>query len=642
MKKALVYIACMLLCCSSLNASDTLRLPNMEPLVIWGSIGQSAFDRTLTQESAGIWAGWDLGKSLQRLALAQVNSTGAMGASSTIRCRGLASDHTVVTWHGMSLNSPTLGTADASLIPLNLLGQCRLMYQPNLMQSSAQGLGATIEVAEQDSKALASAQLGFNSLNNSSISFQANLLPRVKTSRQSWHHQWRAGAYLQHWNNDFKYQDPWILSSPWIHQRHNNGKSSGGIMNWSATRGSHRFSAHGWYVQRDTKLPATMGSENPGTAQQSDRQLRGVAEYVYRRQRTWVRAALRSQDFLQSYDDAGVWNIHSRMNAQSHQLALEGTSYFHDVWQAGAQVQATQQVAASNDVQGNRVRLFQYAGAVGLKRLTERSHWHADAKVDVRMNRMYWSGTLTEALFFAWGDWRMETRCNAGRRVRLPDLNELFWNPGGNQALQPEEAWTGYFGQAATRKVGRMSIQLLGGITGSDVQNWIQWTPDSSGLWRAQNVSHVQSMQPECSAHVEYALRDSMFLSLRANGQYTLCHRINPVGEDYQMIYTPRLQWGCSANWRWKRWMINLSTNYQSLRFTDEQNTASLALASQNLYAISLAYHGSLRSADCSWAIGVDNLTNAAYQSVRGYPMPGRVFEISCQINIPSHEDHHP
>ncbi|MFM7814900.1 MAG: hypothetical protein ACKO66_10325, partial [Flavobacteriales bacterium] len=201
---------------------------------------------------------------------------------------------------------------------------------------------------------------------------------------------------------------------------------------------------------------------------------------------------------------------------------------------------------------------------------------------------------------------------------------------------------TGYFGQAATRKVDGTSIQMLCGMTGSDVQNWIQWTPDSTGVWSAKNISHVQSIQPECSIQWEYKMRDSMFVSLRANAQYTVCQRVSSVGEDYQMIYTPQMQWGCSANWKWKRWMMNLSTQYQSRRFTDEQNTESLALPAQSLYQFSIAYQGSLRSADCSWAFGVDNLTNVAYQSVRGYPMPGRVFEISCQINIPHHEHHQP
>ncbi|MFM7812902.1 MAG: TonB-dependent receptor, partial [Flavobacteriales bacterium] len=440
MKSVIVYIACTLLWCESLTASDTLRLPNMEPLVIWGSVSRSAFDRTIASDPTWSWGGWDLGKSLQRLALAQVNSTGAMGASSTIRCRGLASDHTVITWHGMSLNSPTLGTADASLIPLNLFGRCRMMYQPNLMQSSAQGLGATIEVAEQENAALASVHLGFNSLNNSSASFQADLLPHIKRSQGTWYHQWRTGAYLQHWNNDFKYQDPWVLNSPWIQQRHNNGKSAGSIMNWSATRGMHRFSAHGWYVQRDTKLPATMGSELSGTAEQSDRQLRGVAEYVYQGNTNWFRAALRSQDFLQSYNDAGVWNIHSRMHAQSHQLALEGTKQCNDVWQVGAQVQAMQQQAISSNLEGEGTRVFQYATAAGVKRMTDRSHLHVDARADMRWNRIYWSGTLSNTSFFTLGEWQMETRWNAGRRVRLPDLNELFWSPGGNPGLHPEEA----------------------------------------------------------------------------------------------------------------------------------------------------------------------------------------------------------
>ena len=638
MKRTILYIACMLLWCTSLTASDTLRLPNMEPLVIWGTKSQSVFERMTNPHSHWSASGWDLGKALDRMGLAQVNSTGVMGASSTIRCRGLASDHTVITWHGMSLNAPTLGTADASLIPLSLFGQCRIMYQPNLMQSAAQGLGATIEISEEDEESVASARMGVNSLNNANISFQAVLTPGHETHSKAWRQRYHVGAYTQRWHNDFKYQDPWMIGSPWMTQHHNNGQSSGGVLNWKAEQGPHRLSAHGWYVQRDTRLPATMGTDRPGTAEQADRQIRGVAEYVYKGKDLWLRGALRSQEFVQSYDDLGIWEIHSRMRAQSHQAALEATMAFGDLWQLGGQTQFVQQSARSNDYADSGASLPQYAAAFGVKRMSDHAHIHADVRIDHRLNQSYWSGTFVHSLFYNVRDWQCETRGNAGRRVRLPDLNELFWNPGGNRWLAPEEAWTGYLGQGVSRRNDRFSIELAGGATFSDVRNWIQWTPDSTGLWSAQNVSHVRSFQPEMTAHLQYHCSDSMHVALRGNVQYNSCSRITEDDESYQMIYTPAVQWGCSVDLGWKHWLLSCATRYQSMRFTDEQNEEAYALDPQYLVHLLLSYTCPWRKSMCSFALGVDNLTNISYQSVRGYPMPGRVFEISCQINLPHHE----
>ena len=123
MKKHIVLIAGIVWsCCAGAQQTDTISgYHQTEDVVIvaratdgWGPFN------AVSPLKRKQWIGSDLGSFLDAQGLAHQLTAGAPGAAGSLRFHGLSSDHTLLTWYGMPINSFTLGTCDMSLLPMFL------------------------------------------------------------------------------------------------------------------------------------------------------------------------------------------------------------------------------------------------------------------------------------------------------------------------------------------------------------------------------------------------------------------------------------------------------------------------------------------------------------------------------------------
>jgi iron complex outermembrane receptor protein len=119
-------------------------------------------------------------------------------------------------------------------------------------------------------------------------------------------------------------------------------------------------------------------------------------------------------------------------------------------------------------------------------------------------------------------------RGNFARNYHHPTLNDMYWQPGGNPDLRPEEGYTGEVTVLWEKAAEERSVSTS--LTGyySRISDWILWLPGFKGYWEPVNLSEVRSYGLEYQLSAELAVRRTR---LRLHGNVALSHTRDYSGE---------------------------------------------------------------------------------------------------------------
>jgi vitamin B12 transporter len=589
----------------------------------------------------------DLGKLLEEKGLAVLNVTGAPGASASARFRGMGSDHSVFSWHGVPLNSVSLGTCDVSLIPVFLLDNVMIHRDPSASEMPATGLGLSVNMnsnfnAVEDSRVKVISS--YNSLRNSFIGADVSYLLRSGNENQMRRPliKLRSRIFDQEYRNEFKYVDTYHIRKPQLSQHHNNGESRALMQDVFFKWQNQELSAHAWIQKRNVALPAIMGKNAIGTAEQFDDIKRFLLSLKHSHERfnAELTSALldESMHYRDLKDDQGEWYINS---------AIRSLVWFNSArsnWQIGkgftvlsSATYAAQKVSSVNYIQDNQMlNFFQLAGGARWK--TGRHGLLADARFDSRSSGIdpIW---MIQYDFEADNDLIiLNSKVSASSRQRFPDMNELFWSPGGNRSLLPETGLN-YSAVVQLRQIGEKRIRWScePSFTYADVANWIQWIPGENNIWSPVNYKKVVSRTTEVPINVFSELGNvDLFCEIR----YVHTHAqmqvdaIQSSNNQMQMIYTPQHVVASCFSARYRQFEWSVRYRYTSERFTEEQNLDYRSLPEYQLLGTCFKAEIPLMKHTISCSFDVENILNTQYQSVRAYAMPGRVYTLTVSFSL--------
>lgn len=213
-----------------------------------------------------------------------------------------------------------------------------------------------------------------------------------------------------------------------------------------------------------------------------------------------------------------------------------------------------------------------------------------------------------------------------GTYYRLPTLNELYWNPGGNPDLDAERS---YGMKYSLRRKGNLRFNLTSDQLYYD--KMIQWTPGSSGNWSPQNYYSVYTSSTTMTLARNWA---------KFNANMNLTHQFSrvlatmnndPAIVGKSLIYRPVLQAVYTSEVKLPKGTLQLRSFYTGLRHTLRDNSAVGEISAQ--YWCVLAY--TLSGANNRWSLllQVDNVFNNERQYYQYFPMPGRSFNINFKLN---------
>ena len=229
---------------------------------------------------------------------------------------------------------------------------------------------------------------------------------------------------------------------------------------------------------------------------------------------------------------------------------------------------------------------------------------------------------------------QLKLKANAAKVYRLPTLNDLYWNPGGNPNLKPEEGYT-YEGSIEI-KIPTRNFLLESEMTYFDknIHNWIYWVPGPGGNPSPINLLKVYSRGTETSSFISYKY-DKLKCKIGFNSAYVLSTSTesnleNDASVNKQLIYTPRYNYGGSFSFSLDKFNFSYYHNYIGYRFTTSDNTSWLK---PYQYAnLKVGYGYGFQKLNVSVAFHVNNLYNSSYVVIAQRPMPLRNYEVSLTL----------
>jgi vitamin B12 transporter len=545
-----------------------------------------------------------------------------MSSLSSISIRGSSASQTLATINGMNINSPTLGQSDYATIPAFLFNNTNIQYgsQVSLMGSGA--IGGSIHLSNQ---------VDFAKRNQVSLIYQngsfGNNLPIVSVKTGDSMHQLTVKAYDKQALNNISYYS----GSDKEYLDHANLKQAGIYVDYSIRLKNHTLNYWIWYQQMNRDIPGTI-SASFSDAVQYDRYCKQGIQWKYAYRRSIIQSRLGIQNDIMKYN-SDTTDIHSVIKSMVIQAEGEyryTLSSFIDLL-AGSQVflqQASSANFSSPNVYQNKMAFFVSSKIRFLKNKIELSpairkewcnHW-IPFTPSIGMNAQI------SPLFRFHG--------SVSYNYRIPTLNDLYWNPGGNVNLKPESGWGEEVGFSFEKKAKKISLfQDITGYTRT-ISNWIQWLPNN-GLWTPQNIQKVWSRGIESISTISFLIRKQT-LTFKNSYAFTRSTNVSVLSSNdpirgKQLIYVPLYKNSFTVSLSNKLFETGIIYNYTSWSFTLSDNSSYI-----NPYHLFDMY-GIIKKTfkKCSVVLNgrVNNIFNANYQVVADRPMPLRNYQITLIIN---------
>ena len=551
------------------------------------------------------------------------------GGVATASFRGTTASHTLVLWNGFQINAPTLGQVDFSTIPVFMTEQVALKWGSGTSANSG-GLGGVINI-DNNQHFGEGLILDLKQTYGSFNSFGSYI-----TAGYSWaSHLLRVKAYRTSSDNDFEYNNIGVIPHQVMKQKNGEYVDYGLMPEYQWRHRNSLITIVSWNQWSDRNCPQIMPNVNSNTKEYTENGYsRNFVSYktYWQTGKIEVKSAYfyeKQHYYLQTYADNGMpaTSINSKNDANIFHQIADLNQDLYKSWKLNAKIQYDYEEVTSNNYKGIKDRniLSFYAALTGklLKpldlRLTLRNDW-----VDWTSKGFFPTATLSYSSIFVKG-----LRINAGysHNYRNPSLNDLYWNPGGNENLKPEDGRTLDGNVNYTRSFGKFSIESQLGAYYSEVNDWIQWVPTTYRYWVPENVKTVVAYGAEAHLKLSYFIKDWNFT---ASGNYVYSHTTDESG--LQLIYIPLHHANAYAEVKWRTWNMTYTMEYTGERKTS-MNANEFYGFQLNPYTLQHVSFGK-RIKRFYAEFRINNIFDVEYMAVLWRPMPGRSYEISLDYKF--------
>ncbi len=549
-------------------------------------------------------------------------------ALATLNFRGASTAQSLVLWNGVPLQNAALGLADVSLVPVSLMDKVSVLYGASAGLWGSGAVGGAV-LLESDA---ARYQPGYRRLDASGSvgSFgQRGGLLRGDASGKTFAVSVR--AFGQRADNDF-WIPPTLFSRG--EKQGNAVLRAGGLLARGALKLSARetLEAHAWIQQYDRQVPrATFESSSEKT--QTDQNFRGLLHYM-RHGKTEISAKLAGFFDALHYDDPAIRLSSLNRSRQFYGEASARRTLGRSGWFDGmvmTPVQLSQMIRSDGTTATQRRAAVVGVGKARL--FSQKLEAAGSARVEAIDERVvFLPGVNASYQALPW----ISLRAAFQKTYRAPTLSELYYNPGGNEDLEPEEGWGGEAGYVLhlgrTRSV---HFRQEAAVYHRHIRNWILWF--GGAIWTPHNIAAVRSQGFELDNRLTVILSTKTQLVFRANGALTQAHTLESVlpgdgSVGKQLPYTPRALGNASVGLHVRTLFFDYQHTYTGTRYvtTDE----SYSLPAHHSGNINAMWEGRVRHHTMALSVRLANLWNGEYAVVAGRPMPRRHFLVTGRVGI--------
>lgn len=640
--------------CFSQMSLDTIRISQVEIFEEQSFRFKAPASRQLDSAQLAGFLHAGLGELLETGSGLQVK-TNNPGGITTISFRGLSASHTQVNWNGIRLNSPLSGQFDFSLIPVDFVDKVLIRPGNSSLEEQTASLSGSVILKNQiryDTLLHASfaQEVGSYGKSGSFISLQTG------NSR----FQSRSKAGMRFAENDFEFLNTAILP----HQKNKLIQSSFMAHYLSQEfyfrpAANQQLSLISWYTDNSRELPPHMTRlDDPDYIIQHYSE--GLKDYLFTQLIKW-----------EGEYGSFRWNLASGFLKRENQYHLKTTGQNFQVIHENQFVNQSNSYHAHAELEWEPVEYLKIKSDVKAERhltairnlisnqeifpdrtsLVWTTALYYRSEKDIRLfalNRTEWNDNQAEGFIPAAGiEYQpkkiagLSINATISANYHYPELNDLYFLPGGNSALKPE---TGYTSELSfILKPEHQAFQANLAFYYSGISNWILWKDTEYGFWTPENLDYVVSKGLEAGVSHSFKQGASEF---KWNADYNLSlaeyagnNENEVLLKGHQLVYVPRHSGHWQVSWAFKTYECSVSQQIVGSRAVmqttvDESLSGLVRLDAYYPIAVQLSKSLDYKKMKAILTFKLSNVLNQNYQVFYLRPMPGIQYSFSFKIFI--------
>ena len=651
MKIKSIYIAYLLLLANNIFSQidvDTLKIKevviNAKRPIEEAGINKTNVDTLVLQESVNL----SLSDVLSENTPVFVKNNGR-GAMATVSFRGTAPSHTDVLWNGMSIKDPMLGQVDFSLIPVFLIDNLSLKHGASSITDVSGALGGSINI---DNKPNWNNKFSGSFIQGIGSYTTFNEFAQVNIGSQKF--QSKTRLFYTYSKNNFKFLNKNIAdidpnTGEYIYPEQENSNADytqyGFLQEfYRKIKNSNFLSLKIWSQYNDRSIPnlnTYEGDSYSNINKQTDITHRVVAKwkkYINPKIKLSLRSGFvyKSLDYYLKNYISGQGYLNAIYSESKSKNSLNNLSFSY-------KINKKTSLNIKYDLNYNNVSTRDTVKKTGYQKerfkhsLFASFHKKFGEKLATSiMLRQEYIDTDFLPLIPSFGfDYTLSNKHNIvltgiiARNYHQPSLNDLYWQPGGNPNLKPEDGLMTELSISAQTKIKRINIKTAITPFYSDINNWIIWIPSPQGFWIPENIKHVKTNGIETFLKINTSIGK---FNIKINASYTLTNSINYGDKNKwgdnsygkQLPYVPVHSGNLFVSVEYHNFSISYLHNSYSERYTTSTNDITLRdwLYPYYMNNLFLGKTFKVKKTSINTQFKIYNLFNEKYRTVLGRAMP--------------------
>lgn len=549
------------------------------------------------------------------------------GNISTSAFRGGNSSQTAVLWNGLNIQNNLLGQTDFSLLPSVLFDEISVEYGGSAALWGSGAVGGSVHLGNKAkfNRGLTSkVNLGGGSfgLFNTSAGVELSKKKFISVTR----------GYLQNSYNNYKYKDTLDKINPDKELKHAAYYFAGVMQEFKFMLFNKQLlNINAWY-NAGKRQSAHFNPNDISKAEQKDENIRLSADWNYfgatlksNVKSAWFQDVINYTDSAYSIFSKGIVstfigeneNNFTWGNKHVFNFGANVTSY----WGENTGYINKHQLIKAALLAGNKFSVFEDKLIIYI---AARGEYISTGKIPLTGNLSLEYHPLKS----------VSAKINAAKVYRQPSLNELYWYPGGNPKLLPEEGYTCEGDLSYNGQRGPFRYSVSGSAFNRVIKNWILWLP-ANNFSTPVNIQEVWSRGTETSWKINYS-PNKFGVSLNIITGYVLS-TVNSSGQENgntqnkQLIYTPRYTINSNLGIFYSGLSLTYYHQYVGYRFTSSDNLQWINPYHYSSVRLSLKSRINNETGFILFA-ACNNIFNTNYSIVSGRYMPLRNFEIGLSL----------
>lgn len=560
------------------------------------------------------------------------------GALATSSFRGTNSTHTAVNWNGIKINPAMSGGFDFSQFPVFFIDGVTMSHGGSDFSGGSGAIGGNVAITSSITNSDSTFLSAFAEVGSFST-YAAGVSLKYGTEKSTF----RTKLYYKNSKNDFKYLNKVYGKDDFYERREESAYSIGGAMQeaFFKLKNNSTISSALMVTYGDRELPQPIVVNVTRSEQQKTFSTKFSTKY----QKEYKNSTLSiiggyvfdNFDYSKSFGANETDYTHSQNNA--HTILLKGAfnHKFSNKFRLNSSLIYNHDIVFAESYSKSTVNRDVASLNIGgewnpIDKLT------VDASVMGEINNGKAAPTGTAGINYSISK-SLSIKASTSYNYKFPNLNDLYWIPGGNPDLNPErgvaaDATLSY----SFKPAERLYLKLEGTYYVMNIKDWIIWMPkNGSYLWEPQNILRVLSHGAEISFEANY-IADSFKAKIGASYTYspsTSRERAFDKDNSYkkQLPYIPINKANVRFGADYKKLFASWQIYYVDKRYTTSDNSRSTAAYTINDFEI--GYNLTInKRIKMPIKLKASNLFNTYWESTQYYPMPLRSFMLNIGITI--------